>query len=46
MAEKKKSVSFIIKKQFETSEKTYKIGDTFTHSDESVINYLKLKNII
>lgn len=46
MAEKKKSVSFIIKKQFETSEKTYKIGDKFTHNNENVINYLKLKNII
>jgi hypothetical protein len=41
-----KKQSFKILKQFQTSEGTYKIGDTFLHNDKRVINFLRTNKII
>lgn len=41
-----KKQSFKILKEFSTSERTYKIGDTFRHNDKRVINFLKTNKII
>jgi hypothetical protein len=50
MAKKKRITikldSYILKKRFKTSEKTYEIGDTFSHKDARVINFLKQQEII
>ena len=41
-----KKQSFKILKEFQTSEKTYRIGDTFLHNDKRVINFLRTNKII
>ncbi len=41
-----KRQSFKILKEFSTSEKLYKVGDTFLHNDKRVINFLKTNKII
>lgn len=41
-----KKQSFKILKEFTTSEKLYKVGDTFYHNDKRVINFLKTNKII
>lgn len=45
MPEEKKQ-SFKILKEFQTTEKVYKIGDTFLHNDKRVINFLRTNKII
>lgn len=41
-----KKQSFKILKEFQTAEKVYKVGDTFLHNDERVINFLRTNKII
>jgi hypothetical protein len=41
-----KKQSFKILKEFTTSERTYKVGDTFRHNDKRVINFLRTNKII
>ena len=41
-----KTQKFVLKKPFETTEKKYKAGEIYEHSDQRVINFLKSKNII
>lgn len=41
-----KKQSFKILKEFTTSEKLYKVGDTFLHNDKRVINFLRTNKII
>lgn len=41
-----KKQSFKILKEFTTSEKLYKAGDTFYHNDKRVINFLRTNKII
>lgn len=41
-----KKQSFKILKEFSTSEKLYKVGETFYHNDKRVINFLKTNKII
>ena len=41
-----KKQSFKIFKEFTTSEKLYKVGDTFYHNDKRVINFLRTNKII
>ena len=41
-----KKQSFKILKEFTTSERTYKVGDTFLHNDKGVINFLRTNKII
>lgn len=41
-----KKQSFKILKQFQTSVKTYEVGDTFLHNDKRVINFLRTNKII
>lgn len=41
-----KKQSFKVLKAFETSDKNYKVGDTFQHNDKRVINFLKTNKII
>lgn len=41
-----KTQKFVLKKPFETTEKKYKAGEIYEHSDKKVINFLKSKNII
>lgn len=42
----KKMQSFKVLIEFPTSDKVYKVGDTFKHNDTRVINFLKSKKII
>ena len=37
---------FILKKRFVTKEKTYEIGEFYSHNDKRVINFLKQQEII
>jgi len=50
MAKKKRITikldSYILKKRFKTTDRTYEIGDTFEHKDARVINFLKQQEII
>lgn len=51
MAKKKmifepKIQGFILKKRFVTKEKVYEIGESFSHKDKRVINFLKQQEII
>lgn len=41
-----KKQSFKILKEFSTSDKLYKVGETFYHNDKRVINFLKTNKII
>ena len=41
-----KKQSFKILKEFQTSQGTYKVGDTFLHNDKRVINFLRTNKII
>ena len=41
-----KKQSFKVLKQFQTSVKTYEVGDTFLHNDKRVINFLRTNKII
>ena len=41
-----KKQSFKILNEFQTAEKVYKVGDTFLHNDERVINFLRTNKII
>lgn len=41
-----KKQSFKILKEFPTSDKLYKVGDTFLHNDKRVINFLRTNKII
>lgn len=41
-----KKQSFKVLKDFPTSDKDYKVGDTFQHNDKRVINFLKTNKII
>ena len=41
-----KKQSFKILKEFQTTEKVYKVGDTFLHNDKRVINFLRTNKII
>ncbi len=40
-----KKQSFKVLKQFQTSEKTYEVGDAFLHNDKRVINFLRTNKI-
>ncbi len=41
-----KKQSFKVLKQFQTSVKTYEVGDAFLHNDKRVINFLRTNKII
>ena len=41
-----KKQSFKVLKRFETSEKIYEVGDTFSHNDKRVLNFLRTNKII
>ncbi|QHB38748.1 hypothetical protein HWC97_gp59 [Flavobacterium phage vB_FspS_snusmum6-1] len=41
-----KKQSFKILKEFATNDKVYKVGDTFSHNDKRVINFLRTNKII
>ena len=51
MAKKKKEqvqriLSFVLKKRFVTKDKTYEIGQIYSHNDKRVIEFLKQQEII